>query len=217
MKISTPIIMTVAMACIATAADPPNLKTVVEDDFQKGLGAGWTFVRENKSEWKIENGALQLRSQPGNIWATANKKVRNILLRKAPKGALVADVTVDFKPEKNAEQAGIFLYVDDDNYIKIGRERFNTQDVALVAERKAKPKVIKHIAFPEGPVRLRLTNIGGMVTAFCRKPNAKEWTQLAEIPWLEAESYQVGLYTFMGDARAERWAAFSDFRIGNAK
>ncbi len=212
-----PFIVAAAKACIATAADSPNFGTVVEDDFKKGLGAGWAFVRENKSEWKIENGALKLRSQPGNIWAGANKEVRNILLRKAQEGALVAEVTVDFKPEKSAEQAGIFLYVDDDNYIKIGRERFKTQDLALVAERQAKPKVIKIIAFPEGPVRLRLTKIGGKVTALYNKPDANEWTQLAEISQLEADLYQVGLYTFMGDANTERWAAFSNFRIGSAK
>ena len=125
-------------------------------DFSSGLDDGWSFVREDKTQWRLQDGNIELLAQPTNIWGKKNNKTKNFLLRDFPGEAFTVEVTVEFNPRKEYEQAGLMIYMDDDNYIKFDRELYAGQSCTLVLESGAKPKVIKKIAFREGPLRLRL-------------------------------------------------------------
>ena len=41
-------------------------------DFGKALDKGWSFVREDKADWRLKDGKLQLLAQPSNIWCKRN-------------------------------------------------------------------------------------------------------------------------------------------------
>ena len=109
-------------------------------DFSKALDKGWSFVREDKADWRLKDGKLQLLAQPSNIWGKKNNKTENFLLRALPGPKAAVEVTVDFNPRKEYEQAGLMIYLDDDNYIKFDRELYGGQSCTLVLESKAKPK-----------------------------------------------------------------------------
>ena len=52
----------------------PVLAADYEADFSKALDKGWSFVREDKAEWRLKDGNLQLLAQPTNIWGKRNNK-----------------------------------------------------------------------------------------------------------------------------------------------
>ena len=51
----------------------PGLAADYKADFSSGLDDGWSFVREDKSQWRLKDGAVELLAQPSNIWGR-NKK-----------------------------------------------------------------------------------------------------------------------------------------------
>jgi len=187
-------------------------------DFSKALDKGWSFVREDKADWRLKDGKLQLLAQPSNIWGKKNNKTENFLLRALPGPKAAVEVTVDFNPRKEYEQAGLMIYLDDDNYIKFDRELYGGQSCTLVLESKAKPKVVKKIPFREGPLRLRLEISDGKVKAMVKAPDGKEWTAHGEttLPG-GSEEVKVGLFALLGDAKKPRWATFSDFELSETK
>ena len=187
-------------------------------DFSKALDKGWSFVREDKADWRLKDGKLQLLAQPSNIWGKRNNKTENFLLRALPGPKAAVEVTVDFNPRKEYEQAGLMIYLDDDNYIKFDRELYGGQSCTLVLESKAKPKVVKKIPFREGPLRLRLEISDGKVKAMVKAPGGKEWTAHGEttLPG-GSEEVKVGLFALLGDAKKPRWATFSDFVLSETK
>ena len=187
-------------------------------DFSKALDKGWSFVREDKADWRLKDGKLQLLAQPSNIWGKRNNKTENFLLRALPGPKAAVEVTVDFNPRKEYEQAGLMIYLDDDNYIKFDRELYGGQSCTLVLESKAKPKVVKKIPFREGPLRLRLEISDGKVKAMVKAPGGKKWTAHGEttLPG-GSEEVKVGLFALLGDAKKPRWATFSDFELSGTK
>jgi regulation of enolase protein 1 (concanavalin A-like superfamily) len=202
-------LITPSLALVTTLS---ALAADYEADFSKPLDDGWSFVREDKTEWRLKDGNLELLAQPTNIWGTQNDKTENFLLRPLPAGASTVEVTLDFNPEKEYEQAGLMIYLDDDNYLKFDRELYGGQSCTLVLETGAKPNVVKKIPFREGPLRLRLEIAGGKVRALVKAPGDRDWTAHGEttLPG-SAEKLQVGLFALLGDANAPRWAKFKDF------
>ena len=203
---------------LALTTAMPILVWGYEADFSKALDKDWRFVREDKADWRLEGGNLQLLAQPTNIWGNKNNGTENFLLRALPGPTSTVEVTVDFNPRKEYEQAGLMLYVDDDNYIKFDRELYDGQSCTLVLESGAKPKVVKKILFREGPLRLRLEIADGTVTAMVKAPDGEEWTSHGEttLPG-RSDQVMVGLFALLGDAKAPRWATFSDFVLTSEK
>ncbi len=203
---------------LALATAMPILAADFAADFSKALDKGWSFVREDKTDWRLKDGNLEMLAQPSNIWGKANNKTENFLLRALPGPKFTVEVTVDFNPRKEYEQAGLMLYVDDDNYIKFDRELYGGQSCTLVLESKAKPKVVKKIPFREGPLRLRLEIVDGKVKAMVKAPDGKDWTAHGEttLPG-SSDKVKVGLFALQGDAKAPRWATFRDFVLASEK
>ena len=210
MKRFTALLLTALMVSPALAGDE------FKADFKNELGEGWTFVREDSADWRFKDRALELLAQPSNIWEKANLNTENFLLRPIPRGPFAVEVTVDFKPTRVYEQAGLMIYVDDDNYLKFDRENIEgNQNCTLVWEINAKVGGGKTIPFREGPLRLRLeVSSEGQVTAKVKSPGEDSWTMNGSttLPG-PPDKVQVGLFALNGDPEAPRWAWFKDFSI----
>ncbi len=209
MKRLTMLLLTMGLAPPVLAGDDYRA------DFNEKLDEEWNFVREDKADWRLREGAMQLLAQPSNIWGKQNQKTENFLLRPIPGPVFAVEVTVDFNPKKQYEQAGILLYADDDNYIKFDREMVNgRQSCNLVLESKAKPQGVKMILFRGGPLRLRLQIADGKVRAMVKAPDEKAWTAHGQtsLPG-DVDKLQVGLFALNGEAEKPRWATFKDFLL----
>ncbi len=115
-----------------------------EDTFDGKLAAGWTWLREHREAWRLSDGALEIRVEPGLA-----DTVKNALLRKAPdrsRGKVAADLVVTFTtpPTNQYEQAGltwykkgkpvfklVHEYIDGKTYIIPGRVPTATRTVEL--------------------------------------------------------------------------------------
>ncbi len=118
------------------------------------------FAGEYNLQWDIRNadaervslqqnsGCLTLTSQPGSIFRTNSRRIRNqfLIANPAARGAdLVCTIHIkEFKPTQKYHQTGIIFYHDDDNYLKCTAEFNDKSDefhrIGLLAETDADVK-----------------------------------------------------------------------------
>lgn len=176
---------------------------VFEDGFDGRPDAGWSWLRENPSAWRIGDGALEIRNEPG-----AANDVKNALLRPAPdrsSGKFAIDVTVTNHtvPTKQYEQAGITWYNDGKPVFKLVKELVDGQ-LMIIPGRKP---------MTSETVQLRLIVTSDSFTAQYR-PNCEGEYQTAETGKLPAPNNdQVSIQCYHGPANAEHWIRFEDFCI----
>jgi hypothetical protein len=174
-----------------------------EDRFNGKLAAGWTWLRENPQAWRMRQGALEIRVEPG-----VAHNVKNALVRQAPdrsRGKFAIDVTVTntTKPIQQYEQAGITWYHDGKPVFKLVKELVEGE-LVIIPGRKP---------MPSRTVQLRLVVTGDSFTAQFR-PDAKGKFQTAATGTLPAPGDdQVSIQCYNGPANAEHWIRFDDFRI----
>ena len=203
----------VLLVLIAGAADDKGAGVLFEDRFDGKLAGGWSWVREDKDDWRFEGGALQIRATAGNLWEGSNG-ARNLLLRPPPKevNAFTAEVTVTHAPATFGEQAGLLWYVDDDNYVKLVKEFYDGKVwVVLAAEQGGKAQY-KESACPAETVTFRLTVSGDRIVGAFRAGGAADWTEVGRYPF-KAAGARIGVNAHHAPAGTQRWAVFKDFRI----
>ena len=186
-------------ASLAGAAE----KVLFEDRFEGQLGEGWTWLREHPGAWRIKDGALEIRVEPGRA-----NDVRNALVRTAPdrsKGKYAIEVTVTntVVPTQQYEQAGITWYINEQPVFKLVKELVDGQ-LMIIPGRKP---------MASESVQLRLVVTADSWTAQYR-PDGKGEFQTAESGKLaEANKDQVSIQCYNGPPNEEHWIRFDDFRI----
>ena len=176
---------------------------VFEDRFDTQPAARWRWLREDASDKRVRDGALEIRSRPGDA-----NTVRNALVRAAPdrrQGRFAVEVTVtDLKPPtEQYEQAGITWYTDGKPVFKLVKERVDGQ-LLIIPGRKT---------MPNETVRLRLVVSGNSWTAQFRPDNKGEFQTAATGELPAPASDEISIQCYHGPTDAEHWIRFDDFRI----
>ena len=102
-----------------------NIRALLaEDNFDgSGLGAGWSWVRQPSSDtWSVENGTFNMDTQAADLHVDNNSA--SVLVRDLPTGNWMIEtkVKIDLPAEGccfNYVQAGLVVYEDDNNYLKL--------------------------------------------------------------------------------------------------
>jgi hypothetical protein len=193
-------IVLLTLAGFVSAAEP---KVLFEDSFDSELGDGWTWLRENPDAWRIREGALEIRVEPGKA-----NNVKNALLRKAPDRAttkFAVEVTVTFtaEPTQQYEQGGITWYHQTKPVFKLVHERIDGKDWIIPGRKPA----------PSRTVQLRLEVDGTQWTAQFREDAAGEFQTAASGKLPPPGDDQVSIQCYNGPPDAEHWIRFDDFRI----
>ncbi len=201
MKRMLGIVIVLCLASLRSGAAEP--KAVFEDPFDGKLGDGWSWLREDSGAWRIKEGALEIRIQPG-VAAT----VKNALVRKAPdrrEGKFAFEVTVKNldKPTNQYEQGGITWYHDGKPVFKLVHELI---DGGLYIIPGRKP-------MPAETVQLRLIVTADSWTAQYRADGKGEFETAGTGPLPAPGDDQVSIQCYNGPADAEHWMRFDDFRI----
>jgi hypothetical protein len=192
----------------ATGAEEPADKlegtVLFEDSFDEDkLAEGWTWLREHEDYWRLKDGGLEIRVEPGHA-----QTVRNALLREAPdrsEGRYAFEVTVTNHtvPTVQYEQAGITWYVDEKPVFKLVKERVDGQLIIIPVRKPMEKK----------SVRLRLIVEGETWAAFFQ-PGAKGPFHEAGTGKLPPpENDHVSLQCYHGPTDEAHWIRFDDFRI----
>jgi len=184
-------------------SDVDQRAVVFEELFEGSLDEGWTWLRENPQAWRIRQGALEIRVEPG----VANT-VKNALVRKAPdrkEGKFAVDVTVTntTKPTQQYEQAGITWYHEGKPVFKLVKELINGELFIIPGK---KP-------MPGEKVQLRLIVNGNDFIAQFRPDGKGKFETAATGTLPPPGNDQVSIQCYNGPADAEHWIRFDDFRI----
>ncbi|MEW6238257.1 MAG: DUF1349 domain-containing protein [Candidatus Omnitrophota bacterium] len=192
---------------------PKDPKAIVEDAFLASPAAPWTWVRENPAAHKIDQGLLILL-EPGGLMGEG-KDAKNILVRPLPPQAKSVSVCVEANHEAQYEQAGLILYHDDDNYIKLMKEFVDGQTwIVLVAEAAANPRVVNKIPSPPNPTWVGFNFAVKGASAVCWGSDGAV-TQVGGADFTMQPSPRIGVFTQSGQPNANRWARFADFKISS--
>ena len=100
--------------------DVPKTHT---DEFNSStLNSAWSWVREDSPNWSLtaQSGYLRIVCQNGELYQTTNT-AENLLLRNAPAADWSIKTKLTFNPGSNNQQAGLLVYQDDNNYLKLVR------------------------------------------------------------------------------------------------
>lgn len=190
----------IAIAGWAGAAEP---QVLFEDSFTEQLGDGWSWLREHREYWRIQDGALEIRAEPGHA-----ETVQNALLRPAPDRAKLryaVEVTVTFhsEPTQQYEQAGITWYHNDKPVFKLVHERVDGE-LRIIPGHKPAPNM---------QARLRLVVDGVRWTAQYRQEEDGEFQTAAEGELPPPGKDVISLQCYHGPTDAAHWIRFDDFRI----
>jgi regulation of enolase protein 1 (concanavalin A-like superfamily) len=188
------------LPCLASAAEPHVL---FEDTFDEKLGDGWTWLRENTDFWRIKDGALEIRVEPGKA-----NTVKNVLLRKAPDRSttnFTVEVTITFTtdPTQQYEQGGITWYQQKKPVFKLVHEHIDGEDWIIPGRKSA----------PSKTVQLRLVIEGTQWMAQFRENPEGEFKTAASGKLPPPVDDQVSIQCYDGPAHAAHWIRFDDFRI----
>lgn len=176
---------------------------VFEERFDAAPAAPWRWLRAEATDWRMQEGAIEIRLRPGDA-----NTVRNALVRPVPetlRGEAVFEVTIRNLrvPTQQYEQAGLTWYNDGKPVFKLVKERVDGQ-LMIIPGRKP---------MTNETVQLRLVVSGRHWTAQFR-PDARGEFQTAAAGELPPPAKdEISLQGYHGPADAEHWIRFDDFRI----
>lgn len=187
----------------ASEAKSPQVKVLFEDTFEGKLAEGWSWLREDPNTWRIRDGALEIRVEPG-VAAT----VKNALRRPAPDPSLTKlaiEVTVTFTspPTNQYEQAGITWYHQDKPVFKLVHENIDGKTY-IIPGRKPTETL---------SVDLRLVLDGQQFQAQYRPAGQGEFQTAAQGKLPRGPGDMVSIQCYNGPSHAEHWIRFDNFRI----
>ena len=195
------------MAFNAAAADAGNQNdgatALCEDCFEGKLGQGWRWLRENRKNWRLRDGALEIWVEPG-----VAPTVKNALVRKAPdraQGRFAIEVTVTntTRPTRQFEQAGITWYHGGKPVFKLVKELIDGELFIIPGRKPMSSK----------SVQLRLIVTADSWTAQYRPDGKGKFLTAAEGKLPPPGRDEVSIQCYNGPPDAEHWIRFDDFRI----
>ena len=198
-----PLLFAVALMFFGPPLPAAEPRPLFEDRFEGKLAEGWTWIRENPDAWRIAEGALEIRVEPGLAMT-----VKNALVRKAPdrsQGKFACEVTVanTAMPTQQYEQAGLTWYHDGKPVFKLVKELIDG-DLFIIPGK---------VPMPSERVQLRLIVTAEGFTAQFR-PDAKGEFKTAATGSLPGPGDdQISIQCYNGPPDAEHWIRFDDFRI----
>lgn len=187
-----------------------------EDDFQGGLGPGWSILREVPSGWRTTAKGLEVRMLPGNMWGPENS-ARNVFVRDAPdpaRGPVTATVRVENRPDGQYEQINLVWYYADSHMVKIGQEQVDGQwTVVMGREEGDRTRTLAIVPITAEVVDLKLEVEGDEIRGMFRTPTMTEWKEAGRCDLPVMGPPKITLQAYHGPADGERWGRFSAFRL----
>jgi len=145
----------------------------------------WSIVRETAANYKIANNKLSITTESGDLWQNTNSQ-RNIFVQQAA-GDWTCSVDIDFDtvPYLDFQQAGIMVYQDDDNYLKLDMENSSYQGGLVIQLGSEVNQVFTVVASakltgvnPHDVITLKVVRVGNVYTFFYSMNGGASYMQL---------------------------------------
>ncbi len=181
----------------------------------------WSVVRRDQG-LTVGGGALHIPAAPGDIYGDKND-AKNLVLRDLPSGAWTATSKISFEGNATYHQAGIVAYLDDSNFVKLGRlavDGAGGEKFEFIYEDNGTPRndaadSTANIAadFPKD-YYLRIVSDGTNITG-AYSTDGSTWTTVGRPAPLKAGS-KIGMFAFNNSATTSPVADFDWFRLEGA-
>jgi hypothetical protein len=204
MKTTLPLIAAaLLLANVPGALGAAEPSVVFADRFEGKLAEGWSWLREAPEHWRLRDGALEIRVQPGDAHTVKNALVRTAPDRRQGRFAIEVTVTNLKRPVRQFEQAGLTWYHNGKPVFKLVKELVDGQLIII----PGRP------AMTNDRVQLRLIVSAEGYTAQFRPDGQGEFQTAEKGKLPPPDNDQVSLQCYHGPPDAEHWIRFDDFRI----
>ncbi|WP_091556280.1 ThuA domain-containing protein [Micromonospora pattaloongensis] len=181
------------------------------------------IVREDANGYRVSGGALRIDVPNGDIYTGSNSGPTNFILQTAPAGDWTLETKVDGSLlNEQYQQAGLLVYGDDDNYLKLDFIADNQAGQAVTRRIEFRSEIGAAVQNPQPQVtnltnavwHLRLARKGNVYTA-SYSANGTDWTTFSESLTNSAvgATPKVGLFTLGANQTASKTASFDYFRL----
>ncbi|MFG1992600.1 ThuA domain-containing protein [Actinoplanes sp. NPDC048988] len=176
-------------------------------------------VREDPTAYRIADGSLRIDTPAGDIYGGGNTAPKNFILQKVPSGDWTVETKVDGSAlNERYQQAGLIVYGDDDNYVKLDFVVDNEAGQAVSRRIEFRSELGATVQDPQpqtgnlasGVWHLRLAKAGNTYTA-SYSADGTTWTALPALT--NAAVSKVGLYSIGTSQSAAKTVAFDYFRL----
>jgi len=189
-------------------------EVLFHDDFNRKIKEGWSWLRENKSDWRIDAGALEIRIAPGNMWGPAND-AKNVLVRDLPAvRPLEISVTFSNNPTGQYEQTDLVWYYDDSHMVKIGFEMVDgKRSIVMGREEKDRTRTIAIIPVDPLTIDLRLIADDTTIRGSFRAAGRNEWREAGSCELPRRGPPKLSIQCYQGLPDVGHWARISNVRV----
>jgi hypothetical protein len=199
---------------------PRSADNYYNEEFEaETLASAWSWVREDSSNWwfggplnRRGNGYLGITAQAGDL-AQGSNSAKNLLLRHSPPGDFEVSTEVEFYEPLNTnyQQGGLFIYQDDDNYLKLVRTYSNSFRIQWQAEING--TLVEQASTPiNSPVLMKIARLGNSYTGYY-SPDGLTWRQLGQPITVSWPNPRMGLGAYNPLGSNLVTAYFEHFRV----
>lgn len=186
--------------------------TSFDDEFDgPDLDSRWSWVREDSTHWSLtaRPGYLRITTQRGDIHGETNN-LRNLLIQEAPEGDFDITTLLSIDPYTHAQQAGLLVYQDDDNYIRLTRGyMFASNYVEFILEQNGNPTA-QSVEVENTTVHLTISRRGTVYTG-SYSLDGVTWVPVGEYREVSLQQTKIGISSWNGDLSAAEIPADFDF------
>ncbi|WP_125776714.1 ThuA domain-containing protein [Antribacter gilvus] len=185
-------------------------------------GCRWSVVRPDPAGLRVAGGALQIDTTPTDIYGPGNTGVPNIVLQDQPEADWTVQTRVDGSTfDRQYHQAGLIVYGDDDNYVKLDVVTDNQAGQAVARRIELRSEVGGVVQDPQpnagellsGEWWLRLSRTGTTFTA-SYSADGQTWSEIpGAVTNAAVGGAGVGLYALGASQTAAATASFDHFRV----
>ncbi len=185
------------------------------------LPQGWTWKRANPDAWRLRDGGLEIKIEPGNMWGGKND-AKNVLLiplsEALQNSGADVQVTLANSPTRRWEQVDLVWYLRDSHMVKIGLElEHGKNSVVMGREEGDRTRTIKIVPLERDQVTVRLTVAEGRVQGFYRLAPEDDWVVVGTCteprPAGGGDKPQVSIQCYQGDPQHPHWARVTNLKI----
>ena len=172
---------------------------LLTDDFNiTTLNGAWSWVRQDSNNWSLSarSGYMRIICQSGAL-AGATNDAKNILLRTPSRSDWSIVTKLDFNPSSNFQQAGLLIYQDDDNFVRLIRVYGDSNKIQLAKEISGTMTVSEISNSTSTNLYLKITKSGTTYTGYY-STNGSVWTQLQSMSGISLSNIKVGLMSCGG-------------------
>lgn len=187
----------------------------------KSLPDVWTWKRSNPKAWRLRDGGLEIKIEPGNMWGRMND-AKNVLLIPIANDLreLGTDVQVTLanSPTRRWEQVDLVWYYRDSHMVKIGLElEHEKNSVVMGREEDDRTRIIKIVPIERDEVTVRLKVTGGQVQGYYRLATEDKWTKVGACteprPTESSDKPRVSIQCYQGDPQNPHWARITKLKV----